>query len=313
MESDSQVIDQARRLVQEEELSVAVVVPSYREGAGVVATLASLWDGMVQLGLAGAPIFLSDSSPDASTVTAARQWASEVGCHLVVDHSEHRRSPKEALNVAIAACDTDVVVVTNADVVVPVTSLAHLIVTLCGAEAADVVVGLAAGDPWARQLRYGAGRFQLNVVGRLVRSGDGAIRAEGALWAARRRFYAQWRFPIGEGSIADDVELARAVSAGGFRGKTASGALVYKVPPGSIRDFCLQTRRFYYSIAGASGVRREGAQWRAFAAEAARDPVGAVLYSVYRAVAAVSAWRWAESANSEMWELSQTTKRSSPR
>jgi len=312
MQPDNQVIEQAHNLIEHQQLTVTVVVPSYGEGDGVVETLASLWNGMVRLGLDSAPVFLSDSSPDGATVGAARRWASTVGCQLVVDHSDRRRSLKQALNVALAACDTDVVVVTNADVVVPGTSLAHLIVTLCGAEPADVVVGLAAADPSVRKLRYRAGRFQLDVVGRLVRSGDRTMRAEGALWAAHRRFYAQWRFPISQGSIADDVELARAVEAGGFRGRTAADALVYKVPPGSIRDFCLQTRRFYYAIGGAGTLRRGRAQWRPFAAQAVRDPVGGALYSAYRAVAAVSARRWAESANSETWEPSLTTKRSLP-
>lgn len=311
MQSDNQIIRQARALVQQQQLSVTVVVPSYGEGDSIVATLASVWDGMVQLGLDDETIFLSDSSPDDATVDAVRQWASLVSCHLVVDHSARRRSLKQAVNVALEACRSDVVIVTNADVVVPARSLAHLIVTLCGAEPTDVVVGLAAADPSARQLRYRAGRFQLEVVERLVRSAAPAMRAEGALWAAHRRFYAQWRFPIGSGSIADDVELARGVQAGGFRGRTAADALVYKVPPGSVRDFCLQTRRYYYAISGDGPVVRGQDQWRAFVAETVRDPVGAVLYGAYRTAAALSARLWAESANSETWEPSMTTKRTS--
>jgi hypothetical protein len=276
MQSDNQILEQARALVKQKQLSVTVVVPSYGEGNGIVETLMSVWEGMVLLGLDDASIFLSDSSPDDATVDAARQWASSVSCQLVV---------------------------------VPAPSLAHLIVTLCGTEDTDVVVGVAAPDPSASQFRYRAGRFQLDVVGRLVRSAAPTMRAEGALWGAHRRFYEQWRFPIGSGSIADDVELARGVQACGFRGTTAADALVYKKPPGSVRDFCLQTRRSYYAISGDGVVRSYGAKWRAFAAEATRDPVGAGLYGVYRTVAAVSARRWAESANSETWEPSLTTKR----
>jgi len=311
MQSDNQVIEQARTLMRQKQLSVTLVVPSYGEGDGIVATLASVWDGMVQLGLHHEVIFLSDSSPDDATVDAAREWASSVSCQLTVDHSDRRRSLKQALNVALEACRTDLVVVTNADVVLPAPSLAHLIVTLCGGEPTDVVAGLAGADPSARELRYRAGRFQLQVVGRLVRSAAPGMRAEGALWGAHRRFYAQWRFPIGSGSIADDVEQARGVQASGFRGRTAVDALVYKVPPGSVRDFCLQTRRSFHAIGGDDPVRRGLDQWRAFATEAVRDPIGATLYGAYRMVAAVSARRWAESANSETWEPSLTTKRTS--
>jgi len=301
MQSDNQVIQQARTLMRQKQLSVTLVVPSYGEGDGIVATLASVWDGMVQLGLHHEVIFLSDSSPDDATVDAAREWASSVSCQLMVDHSDRRRSLKQALNVALEACRTDLVVVTVTDVVLPAPSLAHLIVTLCGGEPTDVAVGLAGADPSAKELRYRAGRFQLQLVSRLVRSAAPGMRAEGA----------QWRFPIGSGSIADDVALARGVQVGGFRGRTAVDALVYKVPPGSVRDFCLQTRRFYYAISGDDPVRHGLDQWWAFAAEAVRDPIGAALYGAYRTVAAVSAQRWAESANSETWEPPLTTKRTS--
>lgn len=313
MSQDGCTIERVRDVLRQEAIGITVVVPSYGEGQGIVPMLASLWDGMVQLGVSEAAVFLSDSSPDSTTVNAARQWALTVGCQLVVDHSDDRRSLKQALNVALDACQTDVVVVANADVVVPAPSLANLIEPICATRSADVVVGVAAPDPSVNGLRYRAGAFQLNVVRRLVHNGDSPIRAEGALWAAHRRFYALWRFPIGRGSVADDVELTRAVEAGGFRGLAVADAVVLKVPPGTVRDFCLQTRRFYFATAEDRPAVRSCAEWAAFGGEAARDPLGAVLYGAYRGVAAVTARRWARSAHSETWEPSLSTKRGTTR
>ncbi|MHB1717557.1 MAG: glycosyltransferase [Acidimicrobiales bacterium] len=310
MPDANRTIDRVRAALRQESIGVTVVVPSYGEGSGIVPTLASLWDGLVQLGLDQASILLSDSSPDHATVDAAREWASAVSCRLTIDYSDERRSLKQALNVALAACETDVVVVAVADVVVPPASLAHLIEPICVLRSADVVVGVAAPDPFVKGIQHRAGAFQLNVVRRLTdRTGGSSMRAEGALWAAHRRFYAHWRFPIGQGSVADDVELARAVEAGGFRGVTVADAVVLKVPPGTIRDFRLQTRRFYFATADNRPAMRSSAEWVAFGAEAGRDPLGAALYGAYRAVAAVTARHWARSAHSETWEPSTSTKR----
>ncbi len=309
MQQGSRTIERVRDALRQERIGVTVAVPSYGEGPGIIPTLVSLWDGMVQLGVPDAAMFLSDSSPDSATVDAACQWASSAGCRLMVDHSDRRRSLKQALNVALAFCETDVVAVTNADVVVPAASLAYLLEPICALQSADVVAGVAAPDRSVKDVRHRAGAFQLNVVRRLVRTGGSSLRAEGALWAAHRRFYADWRFPIGQGSVADDVELARAVEARGFRGLAVADAVVLKVPPGTIRDFCLQTRRFYFATADDRPAVRSGAEWRAFGTEATRDPLGALLYVAYRGVAAVTARRWAQSAHSELWEPSMSTKR----
>jgi hypothetical protein len=309
MQEDDRTIGRVRDALRQERIGVTVVVPSYGEGSGIVPTLASLWEGMVRLGLEDAPVLLSDSSPDSGTVDAARQWASAASCRLVVDHSTERRSLKQALNVALACVETDVVVVAVADVVVPSASLACLIEPICVLHSADVAVGVSASDPSVKGLRHRAGAFQLDVVRRLVRTGGSSMRAEGALWAAHRRFYAQWQFPIGQGSVSDDVEVARAVEAGRFRGVTVADAVVFKVPPGTIRDFCLQTRRWYFASADDRPAVRSTAEWKAFGAEAVRDPLGSTLYVTYRLVAAVTARRWARSAHSETWEPSMSTKR----
>lgn len=81
------------------------------------------------------------------------------------------------------------------------------------------------------------------------------------------------------------------------------------MPPGTIRGFCLQTRRWYFASADDRPAVRSSVQWKASGAEAGRDPLGAAAYSACRVVAAVTAKRRARSAHSETWEPSMSTKR----
>ncbi len=298
-----------REQLAREHVTITIVVPAYNEGAGITATLDSLSDGMEALGILETPIFLSDSSSDLATVRAAQEWADRTGASLVVEHSDQRRSLKAALNVALASCASDLVVVIVADVIVPVRSLAALLAALLAAPRPDVVVGVAWPDPTAKGLRYAAGRFQLRAVAAEVCRRPPAMRAEGALWGARREFYEGHRYLEGAGSVADDVELAKAVAARGARGTTAQDALVRKIPPGTLRDFCLQTRRSFYATSTAPGSSRDWYAYRAFARTALADPVGAVLYASYRCYAAFFRSRFVAAAHSETWEPSPSTKR----
>jgi|GEM_PF-5564976 len=156
MANEHDIIDRVRATIREGKTGISVVVPSYGEGRSIVPTLASLHEGLALLGVPDAPVFLSDSSPDGATVEAAVEWAATVGCQLTVDHSDERRSVKQALNVALAWCDTDIVVEANADVIVPPASLAHLIAPICVQQSADVAVGVAAPDVSVGRLRYRA-------------------------------------------------------------------------------------------------------------------------------------------------------------
>lgn len=302
-------LDQVRRLLTARSVTVTFGVSAYNEGAAIVATLDSLWAGMQELGLDASPLLLSDSSSDPSTVQAAEEWARSTSANLVIHHSDSRRSLKAALNVILNNCHSDLLVVTVGDVVIPTSSLVVLLGTLLSEQHPDVVVGVSWPDPSIRGLRYRAGAWQLRVVQKLAALAPAdEVRAEGALWGASRGFYEKFRYPEGSGSIYDDIELQRAVVAGGYRGANASSALVYKIPPGTLRDFCLQTRR-YYCATGDRAHKRTKRDWLALISNAGRDPVGAVLYCVYRCYAALFAQQFALSTNTEVWESSITTKR----
>src|SRR5204863_8528974 len=82
-------------------------------------------------------------------------------------------------------------------------------------------------------------------------------------------------------------------------------AVVYKVPAANLRDFMLQTHRGYAAV-GAR--RRRRAEVAAAALEAAKDPLGALLYARARLWSAreqrrrPSTWR-------EEWDVTPSTKR----
>jgi hypothetical protein len=266
---------------------------------------------MSALGLAMAPIFLSDSSQstELSSVDTAVQWSNSVGANLIVDHADRRRSLKEALNVVLERTSTDLLVQMNADVVVPVESLARMLGHLLVEPKPAVAVGSVLPDPSIRGLRYRAGTWQLRAVWRTASIERKELaRAEGAFWGAWRVFYAGYRYPIGKGSIHDDVELAAALNRGGFLARNAADAVVYKVPPGSLADLCSGSVRWQ---AAAPAHRRRQTDYAAALIETIRDPVGAVMYARARLWCRAYRRRFVPGSASEFWTPLQTTKRTS--
>lgn len=291
--------------------SVSIAIPAYNEGAGIVATLASLWAGMGPLGLATAPIVLSDSSTDTSTVDAASQWARSSGAVLRIDRSTTRRSLKQALNAVLDQVDTDLLIVTVADVIVPPASLAALIEKLVNDPQPRVVVGVADADPAYRAWRYRAGAFQLRAVRQMVERNPPPMRAEGAFWGAWRDFYQTFRFPENSGSVADDIELWRAVAATGIPSATEPLAVVLKVPAGSPHDFALQLLRWHHASgygAAASPHELIAKAWT-FCRLAIDEPVGATLYATYAAYARLRRRSLAPETHTELWSPALSTKR----
>lgn len=302
-------LEQVRRLLTQEDLTIAFGVSSYNEGVGIVATLNSLRNGMLELGLETSPILLSDSSSDGVTMHSVQNWKRTTGSNLVIHHSDTRRSLKEALNVILDNCNSDFLILTVGDVIIPGESLGRIISTLLSPQRPDVAIGATWPDPLFSGIRYRAGAWQLRVVQRLAAmSPVDDVRAEGALWGVRREFYKNFRYPIGTGSIADDVELMRAVVTGGYCGVNAASALVYKVPPGTLHDFCLTNRRSRFAIADQPHQRGRR-DWLAFIHEGRGDPIGALLYCLYRCFGVVFARRFVQGTDNEKWDPSSTTKR----
>ena len=287
--------------------SMTIGLASYNEGAGIVATLASLRNGLNALGVASSQILLSDSSDTMATASAARAWADQTGAHLSINHSSVRRSLKEALNVLLAACHSELLLVANADVLVPTASLRALTTHLIHPDGCDVAIGAtlperSSSGPVAR-----AATFQMRAVYRCAQLlPHDAIRAEGAFWGAHRSFYRDFRYTVGAGSLADDVQLVQRLRQGQWRVHNAVDAVVLKIPASTLRDFTLSTRRYY---AADPRGHRNILQLRAAAVEASVDPVGFACYTLARVYGATLGRRLDAMSNTEFWEPGLSTKR----
>jgi glycosyl transferase family 2 len=306
-------LDKSALQMRLSELSVGFAIAAYNEGDGILPTLASLWDGIRAVELVDSPIFLSDSSdsPELSSVEPTVRWAREVGSNMRVDHSDRRRSLKEALNVAFEHVTTDILVVVNADVIIPVASLLALLQGLVGQTQPVAAIGTVRPDPSFRDLRHRASAWQLRGVWRasslMPRDiARGSFRSEGAFWGVRRGFYKTYRFPIGHGSIHDDIELTRALIDGAWPTSNIPEAFVYKVPAGSLSEFCSGTIRFR---AASPEHGRPAMELVAAAIESIRDPIGAIAYYLARVWCHLHRRGLVQAASSEMWQTLPSTKR----
>src|SRR5438309_12127866 len=101
--------------------TVTFGIPAFNEGDGVLPTLRSLWQGLASLHLGGCRLILSESHAEASlsSVEPARRWAASVNANLDIDTTNRRRPKKEAVNCIFDRAASDVLVLIDADVLVP--------------------------------------------------------------------------------------------------------------------------------------------------------------------------------------------------
>jgi hypothetical protein len=305
-------VETVRDLVSES--TVGFGIPAYNEGDGILPTLQTLWKGLSRLGLTSSPLFLSESYDHTalSSAESASSWARGVGANLEIDSIDRRRSAKEALNVVFARATSDVLILVDADVLIPVQSLLAMIHCLFAKPRPAAVIGATLPDPEFSGLRHRAGAWQMRAVTRATSlaprsiTGPNSFRAESAFCGAWRSFYSAYRFPIGSGSISDGVELSRALVNAGHRSRNAAEAFVYKIPAGSLIDLCSSTVRGRVSI---PEHKRRSNEYLAAAIETALDPVGAILYGYGRFWCWRNRRRLLSVSASEQWHISGTTKR----
>jgi hypothetical protein len=282
-------------------------IPSYNEGPGIVATLESVYQAARACGIERIRIFLSDSSATAATVDAARAWASGAGCELVVNRSDRRRSAKEALNTIFDMAGADVLVLANADVTVPPQSLATLLRDLTEPPCPHVAIGISLPDPTYRSLRHRAAIWQMRLMHRVAsRRPRDLMRADGVFWGAWRDFYGTFRYPLHQGSLADDVEAKRYVLEHRLPARNSWQAVVQKVPAATLADFISQTTRGQ-AASGQFHPRRTRLQ--AALIQAAADPFGALLYLTARVLGRAG---YGRRQHGEYWEVASSTKRGRP-
>jgi hypothetical protein len=258
-------------------------------------------------------VALSESSPTDYAVVEAKLWADHVQCTLVVNHSPTQRILKEALNAAFAmpeVSDADIVIITNDDVVLDISSVGYLIDALQANPNAVFAVGSTLPDPSFRSGGRRAGSWQLYVVNRLAKLLPiTCARSEGALWATRGSFAKTFRWPIGSGSIADDVEIARYVVNHGLMALNVASATVYKIPPKGFKEFKGQTRRSQDSkVPELSNQVPRILKLRAVLRVFLAHPLSGFTYIVYRLRIATPSQKH-EDPTSETWSRQASTLR----
>ena len=290
-----------------EGLSVEFGLLTFNTGSGIRATVDSLSGAADALGLPPPSVILSDSSETEETVAAVRTWAEETGARVQVDRSPRRRATKEASNAIFERATADLLVFLDDDVLILPRGLRALLLALTEDPRPEVAVGIGAPDPRYRDLRYRASAWQMRVVNAIAARLPGdEPRAQGCFWGARRSFYQRYRYPVGSGHVAGDLELTRYAREHAVAMRNAWRAKALKVPAGTLRDFYLQTYRFLVERAN----HRRSWHFRVAASEAARDPVGAAAYLYARAWSAVvGRRRLGNRGLGEEWEISVTTKR----
>jgi cellulose synthase/poly-beta-1,6-N-acetylglucosamine synthase-like glycosyltransferase len=293
--------------------TIAFGIPAFNEGEGILPTLCSLWECLSSLQLGDCQLIVSESHLEASLSSAksAERWAASVNANLDIQSANRRRPKKEALNHIFDLADSDVLIILDADVVVPRDSLVAMLYHLFNSPRPIAVSGAAVPDPAASGLNYRAGAWQLRASARAASYAPRLVDPEaphvhGTFWGSWRTFYSSYRFAVGSGSLAEDVEIGRALSAGGYSCLNVPEAFVYCVPPGSLSDLCLGTLR---SDVALDGRKRGANEYLAAALEAAADPVGAALYGWSRIWCRYSRSALLSRSATEDWQMLSSTKR----
>jgi glycosyltransferase involved in cell wall biosynthesis len=287
-------------------------IPSYNEGRGLLHTLRSLREAAIECGLEEPHIILSDSSETSATVDAAIEWARDSGVKLSIDRSPKRRSLKHARNVLMDSARAELLIQIDADVVTTAAGLSAMLSCLTGPAHPQVAIGSVLPDPDYSQPQHRAAAWQLKMVHRIAsRQPHDYVRSEGAFWGAWRTFYSTYRFPVGRGSIHDDVELARHLQDHQVATANCWRAVAYKVPAGTRRDFFLQTHRFRSAVGSSWSPFPRDLVARAVTAaaiEGALDPLRALQYIRAR-VWSRRYTHMQELPFDEEWEVAASTKR----
>lgn len=258
---------------------------------------------------------LVDSSPTLGPVEEVQKWASEINCTLVVEHLDLRAIMKVALNVAFQKPETlssDIVIVTNDDVLFRHDTITNLVNHLINNEEISIAVGVATLDENYSKLKgRRAGAWQLQFNKQLAHNlPNDSIRAEGSIWAARGDFISGFRYPIGSGSISDDVELATFVSTNGLSAANAKNAVVLKVPTKGFKEFSQQTRRFQKARSEAPPLKIPRRLIFLSIIEAfVSNPIGFISYVSYR-LGMYLKLDFRLPKSDENWERQQSTSRS---
>lgn len=292
-------------------LAVTVLIPAYNEelnvSRAVRQALDEPWGEHARL---DAVVVVDDCSGDDTYAIASALAASEP--RVSVLRNEQRGGKNAGIRAASRGCRSDVMVVVDADVLVPMGSLYKTVALLANDAslmAASCIVEPLPAQDWTER----ASRSQALFVSELKRRGQAYLSA---LCALRSPAFEALDIPD---DVADDAYITLWLDAHGYRYAVRRDAMVYIRAAVGLRDFAKQTLR------GRSGEKRTktavavGATRKrtsfptvsaALLAAFVRDPLGFFLYCVWYAVVLATPRRWwLSSVSLSTFETVGSTKR----
>lgn len=300
----------ARR--EQQALSVTVVIPAYNEQANIARLVRQVLDEPWTTALSLQNVIVVDDCSDDGTSDVAQQLADEYDRVRVTRHRQ--RSGKNAgMRTGIAANEADVIVFVDADTSLASGCLTRMVQLLQDDPSLAGASCINAPLP-ARSWRERASRFQALLIAELRRYGHQSLAR---VYALRSSAIATLTLPD---NIYDDLYIMRWLNNHGQRYAVRPDAVAYIRAATGLRDFAKQTVRTWRAVAALDDVlpRRAATatapggapiMLRSVARAAALEPVGFLLYVLWRTIISVTPTsRWLPVVDHTRYDTSESTK-----
>ncbi len=305
--------------------SVTVVIPAYNEEANLARlarqVLDEPWTDALQLDQL---IVVDDCSADA-TGRIAQQLACEYGKVRVISHAT-RRGKNASIRDGFVACTSPMIAILDADIALQRGSLTRTTALLAERSDPSLSAISCINEPLpARALGERASRFQALLLAETSRLGRGSLL---------RVYVIKMAAIVGlvlPDTTHDDLYIPRWLRQQGYYYLVHPEAIVYTRAASGLRDFAKQTLRAWQAIAALERVlpaisssrasedrahgkivapdQRQGISGRAVVRAVMREPLGFVLYVLWRGIiAATPATLWLPVVDHTRHDTSRSTK-----
>lgn len=188
-------------------MRVSIVIPTYNEENTIIKKL----DNTLCLNYPreDIEIVISDSSNDRTMELIEEYFSQDRGVRLILHHEDERRGVSYADNVGFSLATGDIILRTDADVLLDGDALSHAIDSF-----RDGNVGCVTGRPYSlgsgREKKYRNINTKIQILESRI---DSTLIAHGPFTAFRRELF----IPIDEDSLADDSEISIKIRKQGYR------------------------------------------------------------------------------------------------
>lgn len=273
-------------------VAVTIIIPAYNEEANIARLVEQIlgepWNDHLILGRL---IIVDDCSID-GTKSIAEQLAREHECIDVIRHAQ-RWGKNASIRDGLAACTSQIVAILDADISLKRGCLSKTVELL--RENESLAATSCVNEPLpARTWAERASRFQALLLTEASRLGHGSLLRVYALKMAAIRGL------VLPDTTHDDLYIPRWLRNHGFRYAVHPHAVVYMRSAAGLRDFAKQTLRAWQAIQALDQVlphtRRDdyaqGVTARAVIRAIRREPIGFILYVLWRCIVMVTPARW---------------------